>query len=730
MTGRWALLAASCVLAVVMSAMVLAVATYEGRAARDRARGPVIAETARDAVAWWASRFDAVGGLQHSVVFVEPLDASAPPPPGLTRWPAPGEAMLSPELLRRGATEEVRTRYGRFGGLIGPEGLLSPSERLAYVRPPTSPNAVERESWLPITGFGRPFPLVETLDQRDLSEVLLALGTFTLVPALALMTVAARRAPRTGNRTGPRWRPRTRSRRSERAGPRWRRALTGLGEEVPPLVIGSVAGGLVLVLAACVDLPVPTTGYVLNSADVRAAWPLGCAAILTSLTTGLVLVAAPRRTEQKTSKVEADHETAQKGDREAERGPGAPPYSVPKRRLVACALAAGTVALSQYFPPAGKLIAFAVGTAGMWALLPSAATALTVSGGRELARRGADSGRPGLLTGGLRLAARPAPFVRLFTALVVLLGVLTLIQIWEGRIGDTARAALTTERRIGDTLLVVRTAGHPDLERFSRALPRTSALAVLTIGEDGRLATLVGPCRTLRMLKLPCAGALVPGNHEDDRLKELRSWYGIRTLTGQVGRGRTERTRNLVVVVSDTRGQYPRVARAAYATLPVLETTAPGGGWIDGAVRRTGLGTWLTLLGLVGVFALLQAAWIGFAEDRDASGPAAWWHLTVPLLAMTALVIVITAWHGLFLVSITAGGTLPWPVLTTTAAACALLAIALGLFHQRTRPWIQMRSSKAALHAAMAGSKAACFRKAIRHLLRTVKTPRSQSPGT
>ncbi|MFF4411352.1 hypothetical protein ACFYY8_02425 [Streptosporangium sp. NPDC001559] len=681
-TGRWALLVASCVLAVVASSMVLAVATYEGRAARDRARGPIITGTAHGAVAWWASRFDSVEGLQHSVVFVEPLDASAPPPPGLARWPAPGEAMLSPELLRRGATEDVRTRYGRFGGLIGREGLLSPSERLAYVRPPTPPNAVERDSWMPISGFGRSFPLVETLDQRDLSEVLLALGALTLVPALALMAVAARRAPRTGNRTGP----------------RWRRASAGVGERFPPLAAGSVAGGLVLVLAACVDLPVPVTGYVLNSADVRAAWPLGCAAILTSLAIGLVLVAAPRRTEKKTSEVETDHGTTREKDHRAEEGrgagpdreaggePGAPPYSVPKRRLVACALAVGTVALSQYLPPAGKLIAFAVGTVGMWALLPSVATALAVSGGRELARRGAESGRPGLLAGGLRLAARPAPFVRLFTALIVLLGVLTLLQVWEGRIGDTARAALTTERRIGDTLLVVRTAGRSDLERFSRALPGTSALAVLTTGEDGRPATLVGPCRTLRMLKLPCTGARVPGNHEDDRLKELRSWYGIRTLTGRVGRGRTERTRNLVVVVSDTRGQYPQVARAAYATLPVMETTAPGAGWIDGAVRRTGLGTWLTLLGLVGVFTLLQAAWIGLAEDREAPGPAAWWHLTVPLLSMTALVIVITAWHGLFLISITAGGSLPVAVLTTTAAACALLAITLGFLHSRRDP--------------------------------------------
>ncbi|MFF0573882.1 hypothetical protein [Streptosporangium saharense] len=640
MTRRWALMVASCVLATVASLMVIAVATYEGRAARDRARGPIVTEP-QDAIAWWSSRFDSVGHFQHSVVLVEPLDASAPPPPGLTRWPAPGEAMLSPELLSRGSAEGIRTRYGRFGGLIGREGLVAPSERLAYVRPPAPPNT---DSWLPISGFGRPFPLVETLNQRDLPEVLLALGALTLLPALALMATASR----TGNRK------------------------RGALKEAPPLAIGSAAGSLPLILTASTNLPIPATGYILNSTDIHTAWPLACATLLTSFATGLTLVALLQtkrdRAAQNDRGISRDHEAEndQKArgeqDPEKERNVGrnreagevsaARPRPIPRWRLVACALAVATIALSQYVPSTGGLITFAVGTIGMWLLLPSVTTALVI-----LARRGAASGHPALLTDG-RLA-------RLSTALIILLGTVTLLQIWEGHLGDPARAALATERRIGDTLLVVRTAGHPNLEAFSRALPASSALAVLLTSGNGEHATLVGPCGTLRTLELPCTTTPAPANPEDSRLQELQVWYGFRTLTSQVGRGRTEQPRNLLVVVSDTRGQYPQVARAAYATLPVLETTIPGSGWIDAATPRTRLGTWLTLFGLAGVLILLLTTWVSTPR----------WHLTIPLLITTALVIATTTWHALFFIAVTKDGTLPWHLPAATTAACTLLAL-------------------------------------------------------
>ncbi|MEV4092747.1 hypothetical protein [Streptosporangium saharense] len=666
MTRRWALMLASCVLAMVASLMVIAVATYEGRAARDQARGPIITK-AQDAIAWWSSRFDSVGHFQHSVVLVEPLDTSAPPPPGLTRWPAPGEAMLSPELLSRGAAEGIRTRYGRFGGLIGREGLVAPSERLAYVRPPTPQNT---DSWLPISGFGHPFPLVETLNQRDLPEVLLALGALTLLPALALMTTASRTGSRRDEPTKP-------------AEPRLRRALASLMEKAPPLAIGSATGSLPLILTASIDLPVPATGYVLNSTDIRTAWPLACAAILTSFVIGLVTLLRTRRDRvtEKDWDTGRDHEAEDNQDTGRDRKPqsdrdigrdheagevdAARPRPVPRWRLVACALAVAAIALSQYLPSAGGLIAFAVGTIGMWLLLPSVTTALVMAGGRELARRGAISGHPALLTDGRQLT----PLARLSTALIILLGTVTLLQIWEGHLGDPARAALATERRIGDTLLVVRTAEHPNLKAFSQALPNSSALAVLLTSENGEHATLVGPCGTLRTLKLPCTTVPAPVNPEDSRLRELQVWYGLRTLTSQVGRGRTEQPRNLLVVVSDTRGQYPQVARAAYATLPVLETAIPGSGWIDAAAPRTRLGTWLTLFGLAGVLILLLTTWVSTPR----------WHLTIPLLTMTALVVATTTWHDLFFIAVTKDGTLPWHLPAATTAACVLLALTAGL---------------------------------------------------
>jgi hypothetical protein len=51
--------------------------------------------------------------------------------------------MLSPELVRDGQDEGSKNRYGRFAGTIAKSGLVSPSERLAYVR--VAPNQPVKE---------------------------------------------------------------------------------------------------------------------------------------------------------------------------------------------------------------------------------------------------------------------------------------------------------------------------------------------------------------------------------------------------------------------------------------------------------------------------------------------------------------------------------------------------------------------------------------------------------
>ena len=78
----WAVFAAAAAVALVALGSVTAVATYDGRAARNQARGPVITDRQQDAVALWREGFDAVGEVQHTVVHLHRLKAGATPRPG------------------------------------------------------------------------------------------------------------------------------------------------------------------------------------------------------------------------------------------------------------------------------------------------------------------------------------------------------------------------------------------------------------------------------------------------------------------------------------------------------------------------------------------------------------------------------------------------------------------------------------------------------------------------
>ena len=69
-------------------------------------------------------------------IFLAPLTADAPTPPGLTRLPGPGEAYVSPalaDLLARTPADQLAPRIGRVVGTIGPEGLRSPQELVAVI---------------------------------------------------------------------------------------------------------------------------------------------------------------------------------------------------------------------------------------------------------------------------------------------------------------------------------------------------------------------------------------------------------------------------------------------------------------------------------------------------------------------------------------------------------------------------------------------------------------------
>ncbi|GGQ60887.1 FtsX-like permease family protein [Couchioplanes azureus] len=68
-------------------------------------------------------------------VFLAKVKEAAPPPPGLSRFPAPGEIFASPRALQvmRADPLVAERMPGTVVGTIGPSGLLGPNELYAYV---------------------------------------------------------------------------------------------------------------------------------------------------------------------------------------------------------------------------------------------------------------------------------------------------------------------------------------------------------------------------------------------------------------------------------------------------------------------------------------------------------------------------------------------------------------------------------------------------------------------
>ncbi|WP_230881924.1 ABC transporter permease [Planomonospora sp. ID91781] len=106
---------------------------FEGRGDREAWRNPVPAQGR--AVAVQSVRVDYVRDERITVVELAALEPGAPPPPGLDRFPAPGEVWLSPalaELARRLPADQLAGRFaGGRGGTVGDEALVHPGELVA-----------------------------------------------------------------------------------------------------------------------------------------------------------------------------------------------------------------------------------------------------------------------------------------------------------------------------------------------------------------------------------------------------------------------------------------------------------------------------------------------------------------------------------------------------------------------------------------------------------------------
>ncbi|HEU5150060.1 MAG TPA: hypothetical protein VFU19_06155 [Iamia sp.] len=145
-----------------------------------------------------STRLDAYRGQEIVIVDLAATGVAPPPvPPGLDRFPAPGEVVLSPALAELVATEPAAALGDRFGGTVvgqvGPAGRAIAGDLVAVVG--HTPDTIPGGEATPIASFattGRHGDLESYQVMAQLAAVLLVVPTLLLVGALARLTAAQR----------------------------------------------------------------------------------------------------------------------------------------------------------------------------------------------------------------------------------------------------------------------------------------------------------------------------------------------------------------------------------------------------------------------------------------------------------------------------------------------------------------------------------------------------------
>lgn len=293
--GTWLTLGAVAVATALLLFAVAANSAFQARTERGAWRNPVPA--ASGAVAVEASRFDFVRDRAITVVDLAALPGRTPaPPPGLPRFPAPGEVWLSPalaELARDLPAAELAGRYPDPEGVLGDAALVHPGELVAVVgHEPDAPalTAGRTDDWV----VARPPVKVASLagqpgeDAQEYQVLSLIASVLMVVPLLVFGGAAARLTVARRDR-------RLAALRLVGATPGQIVAMT-VAEAVIVALAGALAGAVVFALAVPLLAGIEMQGGPWFAADLFPG-PLVLAGVLVAvpLLVGLSAVAGLRR---------------------------------------------------------------------------------------------------------------------------------------------------------------------------------------------------------------------------------------------------------------------------------------------------------------------------------------------------------------------------------------------------------------------------------------------------
>ncbi|MCD0443546.1 hypothetical protein LO763_07880 [Glycomyces sp. A-F 0318] len=615
------LAAAAAALSLALAAVAAIGLAQSARLDRAGAGVPVLADTEapRSDTLLMSPAFDDLrDGRQFQVFYLEPLGPGAPLPPGLDRWPEPGQVYLSPRLAEKGADEGIAERYGEFAGLIDPDSLADPGEQLAYVRSDTALDA-ERASAMHVTGFatgGDPAHArgVHWLAvEHDFSVgglVAIALAML-LLPAVLLTVVAVR--------TGAELRDRREHLVTVLGGGRRSRFLISLGESALPAATGAALAAVAIGAASLTEFHVPYTGFVIAHGDLLSGWWL--LAACPAAAGAAVLLAS-----------------ALLGARATGRRSTRPRPAWRPRVLLAWAalcpvfLFVGAVVPRFFAHTPGYPLSNLVGVVGVVVTLPAAVAVATAWCARRIERFGRRRGRPALLVVGRRIAAHPRAVARQITGVATGAVLLCLTLAYQGAFSQQAVEAERYLDRYGYRVAQVGangTATEAQTADFLDALSgKVDVVSVeAPIGPEAASVEIAGECRDLEALGLPCpapgAATELSGAVADDRLAHWldESWYGDATVTvanaspSAVFAAADQET--MLLVFDPGGGDVPvaEVKSAGKAFTMGVIVSAPGGRSLSAGVPLRDQSRWAGLFGAAGLVLLAGVAAVGGAGE-------------------------------------------------------------------------------------------------------------------
>ncbi|WP_199044597.1 hypothetical protein [Glycomyces salinus] len=541
------------------------------------------------------SRFDNLeNSRQFEVHYFTPLGVDAPLPPGLDRWPEPGQVYLSPALFERGADESIAERFGDFEGFISNDGLIDQGELLAYVRPQTDLRVDDKRvdkviDWGSDGATGEISGIHWLAKQHDFSVAgLIAFIVVALVlPSLALTLVSARIAARR--------RDRREHLVSILGGMRKHLRWIALGESFPSIGIGFCLALVVMVFVLAVGLDIPVVGFEVSAEDLRSHILLivGAASLSLAIAAAIVLGLARR------TKIRRDSSRLLSDQRL-------------RRMSVIAGLFPVSLAVGVFLPrffaytPSYMILQW-VGTIGVLLTLPATLGLLTARAGRLLANRGRRRQDAVLLVAGSHLQAQPRETARYITGLAMGLVLFFLVLAYQGILAGDTEEAMQYREYYGTNTILVRTpdaASIEELRAFAAGISEpVEVLAIRTEDRPGSTSSVIASCETLQRLDIPCE------KQADSKLDLgkidalIGAWSsGPKSIVVEdPSEAVLEGATFLLVNPERSQIEIPEVKLAANEFNVIVAVEAPGRGWLIGSMPHYEQAEWVMLFGMCGL---------------------------------------------------------------------------------------------------------------------------------